>query len=139
MSWHCVIRCVHVGVCLVVSVWVCIAGETLTSSQAGTLFLTPRTLSHRGESCLQAMLSRTCSSTWFRCFTTSLMSPSSVRIRTSITCQANTHTKGPDRHGQSQCTLITIQDLCNTLLCRDSRVVGWGLHVFIYNNNDDDD
>lgn len=75
------LRCVVL--CGVVTVHVC--NELRTCLQAGTCSLAPRRLSHRGESLLQARLSRTCSSTWFRCFTTSRKRPCSERTSTSIT------------------------------------------------------
>lgn len=64
-----------------------------TCWQVGTWSLAPRRLSHRGESLVQARLSSTCSSTWFRCFTTSRNRPCSDRTNTSITCTIpHTHT-----------------------------------------------
>lgn len=61
-----------------------------TCWQAGTWSLAPRRLSHRGEALVQARLSRTCSSTWFRCFTTSRNRPCSDRTNTSITWNKQT-------------------------------------------------
>lgn len=59
----------------------------LTSWQAGTQFLASRMLSHSGEFPFHAKASSTCSSTRFRCLTTSRKRPSSARTNTSITCE----------------------------------------------------
>lgn len=71
----------------------------LTSSTVGTLFPAACKAIHRAESALHALLSRTCSSIKFRCFTMSLDRPSSERINTSITC-THTHNKSSYSHTQ---------------------------------------
>lgn len=56
-----------------------------TSSTVGTLLLALLSAVHRAESLVQALLSSTCSSILFKCFTMSRDKPSSERMNTSIT------------------------------------------------------
>lgn len=65
--------------------------DVLTSSHVGTLFSFSLILSHSTDSRFHAMLSRICSSMWFRCFTTSRQRPSSALMKTSITCAVDNY------------------------------------------------